>query len=63
MDPLAGHAPEAFARLEAEDFWQRAYQEDLAMRADPEASAAFDAEVAAWDGTLLDGLEDSPWEE
>ena len=54
---------EAVARFEADEFWKAVYQEDLAMRADPAASAAFDAEVGAWDTTLLDGLEDSPWEE
>ena len=54
---------EAVARLEAEEFWDAVYQEDLAMRADPAASAEFDAEVAAWDSTLLDGLAESPWEE
>lgn len=54
---------DAVARLEADEFWEAVYREDAAMRADPAASAAFDAEVAAWDGVLLDGLEDSPWEE
>ena len=33
------------------------------LRADPEASANDDAELAAWDSTLLDGLEDERWEE
>ena len=32
------------------------------MRADPEAAADFDAEVAALEGTLADGLEDYPYE-
>lgn len=31
-----------------------------ALRADPEAWAAYQAELAAWDVTLLDGLEDEP---
>ena len=61
--PVSRIVEEAVAQLEADEFWAMAHQEDLAMRADPGASAAFDAEVAAWDATLLDGLEDSPWEE
>jgi len=32
------------------------------LRADPEASAAYDAELADWDVVLMDGLEDAPWE-
>ena len=62
-EPLGRVVEEAVARLEADEFWEGVYQEDLALRADPAASATFDAEVAAWDATLLDGLEDSPWEE
>jgi hypothetical protein len=54
---------EATAEMDADEFWGLVYLEDLAMRADREASAAFDEEVAAWDGVLLDGLEDRPWEE
>ena len=49
--------------MDSDKFWDDAYQEDLEMRSDPEESAEFDAEVAAWDCTLLDGLADSPWEE
>ena len=42
---------EFFAQLE-EDFRR--------LRSDPAASAAYDAELALWDSTLLDGLEDAP---
>src|SRR5688572_3678990 len=45
---------EFFARLE-EDFRR--------LRADPEASAAYDAELALWDSTLRDGLDAAPWNE
>lgn len=45
---------EFFARLE-EDFRR--------LRADPDESAAYDAELAIWDATLQDGLEDAPWNE
>ena len=60
---IAQVVDEAVARSAADEFWDAAYCEDLAMRADQAASAAFDAEVAAWDVALLDGLEDNPWEE
>jgi hypothetical protein len=33
------------------------------LRADPAASAAYDAEIALWDNTLLDGLGEEAWEE
>jgi predicted DNA-binding protein len=41
---------------EVEDFYQQANEAYAALRADPEASAEFDREVAAWDVTLADGL-------
>jgi hypothetical protein len=33
------------------------------MNADPEDRAAYDAEMAIWDTTLGDGLEDFPYDE
>ena len=56
----------AVERYEEDAFWEEAHRAYAAMRADPAASAAFDAEVAAWDGTLKDGLqalEDDRWDE
>ena len=46
-----------------EDFQRRAYLEGLkadyaALRADPKAARDFDKEVALWDRTNADGLED-----
>lgn len=32
------------------------------LAADPEQAASYQAEVAAWDVTLLDGLDNDPWE-
>ncbi|HEY7033547.1 MAG TPA: hypothetical protein VH482_19580 [Thermomicrobiales bacterium] len=32
------------------------------LRADPIASAEYDAEMALWDSTLMDGLEEWPFE-
>lgn len=43
---------EFFAQLEA-DFRR--------LRADPDAAAGYDAELAVWDTTLMDGLEDAAW--
>lgn len=41
----------------------KAYNAAVArMRADPVAAADYDAEIAALDGTILDGLEDYPYE-
>jgi hypothetical protein len=56
----------AVDRYEEEAFWAEAHRTYAAMRADPAESAAFDAEVAAWDGTLkdrLEGLEGDRWDE
>lgn len=32
------------------------------LASDPERAASYQAEVAAWDITLLDGLDNDPWE-
>ena len=38
-------------------------EEDFArLASDPERAASYQAEVAAWDVTLLDGLGNDPWE-
>jgi hypothetical protein len=52
------------SRFDEERFWSEVNAGYARLRADPAASAAYDAEVAAWDGTLLDGLdEDDAWGE
>ena len=48
----------AISRFEEEAFWAQARAADERMRTSPAGSAAFDAEVAAWDGALKDGLPD-----
>ncbi|MGH2559745.1 MAG: hypothetical protein ACRDJH_11825 [Thermomicrobiales bacterium] len=53
----------AVERLEAERFWdelEAAYEQ---LSADPAAAADYEAEITAWDATLLDGLENDPWVE
>ncbi len=53
----------AVKRFDEQAFWDEVEAGYAALRADPEGSAAFDAEVAEWDVTLNDGLEDDPWVE
>jgi hypothetical protein len=49
--------------IENEDEWWEAVNASYArLRADPIASAEYDAEMALWDVTLMDGLEDWPYE-
>lgn len=55
--PIGDIVAAAVDRYEEDAFWAEAHRTYAAMRADPAASAAFDAEVAAWDRTLKDGLE------
>ena len=46
-----------------EDAWWEAVNASYArLRADPIASAEYDAEMALWDVTLMDGLEELPYE-
>lgn len=44
--------------LDRKRFWERFTRSCEAIRADPEASAAIDAEDAIWECTLLDGLDE-----
>lgn len=55
--------PAANAEDEAEQFFAKFARQVAAARADPEVWAEELAERALWDSTLLDGLEDEPWEE
>ena len=49
---------EAVAHYEKERFW-RQLEEDMArLRADPVAWQEYQDEIAIWDATLMDGLED-----
>jgi hypothetical protein len=54
---------EATRRLEDDDWFEAFNASFAALRADPVASADYDAEVAAWDVTLADGLEEWPYDE
>jgi len=53
---VAEHEKQQFFKGLAEDFRR--------LRSDPEAWADYQREIALWDTTLMDGLEDEPpWEE
>lgn len=54
--PITAIVELAVKDLERKRFWERFHRACEAVRADPEASAALDAEDAAWEVTLADGL-------
>jgi predicted transcriptional regulator len=63
QQPIGQVVTVAVEHLEAERFWdelEAAYEQ---LYADPAAAAEYEAETAAWDATLLDGLETDPWVE
>lgn len=55
--PISDVAAQAVKLLSDQVFWEQTSAAYAALRADPVASVAFDAELAAWDVTLDDGLE------
>jgi hypothetical protein len=61
--PVSEIVGEAVARYDADLFWKAADDAYTRMSADPEDRAEFDAEVAAWDCTLNDGVANFPYEE
>jgi len=52
----------AATKLERELFWKNYREAFEKLRADPVEWAAYKAELEAWDSTLMDGLEDFPYE-
>jgi hypothetical protein len=61
--PIGQVVTVAVERVEAERFWDELEAAYDQLYADPDAAAAYEAETAAWDVTLLDGLENDPWVE
>src|ERR671910_3054805 len=53
---------EATRRLEEADFWDEVNAAYDRLYADPVAKAEHEAEMALWDQTVADGLEDWPYE-
>ena len=53
----------AVRKLEREQFWKQ-YNEDYErLKADPDAWNDYQEEIRAWDVTLMDGLEEYPYDE
>ena len=48
----------AVEQYEEKLFWQEYHRQAAEIRADPIAWAEWQAELALWDATLLDGLDD-----
>jgi predicted transcriptional regulator len=54
--PLQEATARAVSLLADQVFWQQTNDAYAALRANAAESMAFDAELAEWDSTLLDGL-------
>lgn len=52
----------AVTKMERELFWKNYREAFEKLRADPVEWAAYQAELDVWDSTLMDGLEDFPYE-
>ena len=50
-------------RRDRDQFFEDLAEDFARLRDDPAASAEYDADLAAWDGTLLDGLAEYPCDE
>jgi predicted transcriptional regulator len=59
--PLSKIAEDAIAAYERERRWQKAETAMARVLREPDAAADYLAEVEEWDGTLMDGLGDSPY--
>ncbi|MBD0318856.1 MAG: hypothetical protein ICV87_00885 [Gemmatimonadetes bacterium] len=58
-DPGPANASESAPERCAADLFLKEFEEAYAaLREDPAALAEIEAETSAWDGTLMDGLED-----
>jgi hypothetical protein len=58
--PIGQVVAAAVRQFEQAAFWDQ-YEKDIeALRADPAAWEAYQAEIREWDAALLDGLEDEP---
>lgn len=61
--PIGDVFNEAVTLLEREQFWAEYAAAYERLRADPEEWQAYQDELALWDSTLMDGLEDLPWDD
>ncbi|MGH2873220.1 MAG: hypothetical protein ACRDL5_12255 [Solirubrobacteraceae bacterium] len=53
---------ELVARAEDDELLSGVEADFAGLARDPDQLADYQAEVAAWDATLLDGLENDPWQ-
>ena len=60
--PIGEVIAEAIERYDEEQWWAEVHAGYARLRADPVESAEFDAEMAPWNSTLMDGLEEWPYE-
>lgn len=60
--PIGEVIDEAARKLEDADFWAEVDASYERLYADPVARAEYEAEIAIFEGTLMDGLEDYPYE-
>jgi predicted DNA-binding protein len=61
--PIGQVIDELLDRYERDRFFEELAEDFARLRADPVTSAGYDAELAAWDTTLLDGLAEYPYDE
>jgi hypothetical protein len=54
---------EAVREYDKRRFWEEHDRGYAALRADPKAWEEYQNEMALWDSTLMDGLEDFPYEQ
>jgi hypothetical protein len=55
-------AAKAVKKLDRDRFWKSYNDAYAKLRADPEAWAEYEAEIRLWDSTLMDGLEEYPYD-
>jgi hypothetical protein len=60
--PIGEIVDEAARKLEDADFWAEVDASYVRLYDDPAARAEYEAELALWDSTLMDGLEEYPYE-
>ncbi len=61
--PMTELVEEAVEHLRRQDLLRRGNEDYARLREDPEAWAEELGERKLWESTLMDGLEDDPWEE
>ena len=61
--PMTELLSEVVKRARQEEIIRQGNEDYARLRQDPKAWAEVLAERAEWDCTLLDGLEDDPWED